>query len=91
MRNEKLRRGKENPVINNPLDFVQMMVYSGDVFIEFRTFQSANQTTGIYNAMLWADRVFNHYGIKKPRYGKDWRVWIKIPTDAERSAVPWEE
>ena len=72
------------------LDFVQMMVYSGEVYIEFRMFPSANCCMGIYRAMLWADRVFNHYGIKHPRYGKDWRAWKEKPTDAERAAAPWE-
>jgi len=78
-------------MIQHPLSLVEMMVYSGDVFIEFRIFKSANQTTGIYSAMLWADRVFNHYGIKQPRYGKDWRVWKEKPTDAECAAAPWED
>lgn len=76
---------------NTPLNFVKMMVYSGKVYVEFRIFPEANANLDIFYSLLWADRVFKNYGIPKPRYGKDWRVWKEKPTSEEHTAAPWEE
>lgn len=91
MKNEALCLGRGFMMNSNLLHFAELMSYAGGAYIEFRMFPSANTKLDIYHSMLWADRVFKHYEIKKPCYGKDWRVWKEKPTEAERAAVPWEE
>ena len=75
----------------NVIPFKQLMIHEGDVYIEFRLFSSANTLLDTYNALFWSNNVFNHYEIKNPQYGKDWRLWSGEPTKEERAAVPWEE
>lgn len=76
--------------MQNPIPLTEMFRYSGEVYIEFRVFESANCHRGIYDAMLWAERVFRHYDKTMPIYGRDWRIWKEKPTDKDRDAVHWE-
>lgn len=78
--------------MQNPIPLTEMLRYSGEVYIEFRVFQNANRHMGIYDAMLWAERVFKYYFVKTiPRYGRDWRIWKERPTDKDRAAAAWEK
>lgn len=73
------------------LPFTQLFSYTESVYVEFREFPNANACFTVSYAMQWVERVFKHYEIKNPQYGKHYRFWTERSTEDKRIAAEWED